>query len=298
MHLHRKVIALVGILTIINLPAFATWEVPADQKAVRSPVKFTPELQKAGEHIYQKNCQSCHGTPGKDDWARLVPPPGDLAKEVAQKNSDGELFYKITTGKAPMPEFRNIINEEERWNLVAYIRSFNPSYVQPELATLADFAGRIVDLALNYDKTLHQLLITATEKLKDGTTAPAAGVEVILYAKRYFGNLPVGDPKTSDARGMIAIDFPADLPGDKEGKVELTAKVNDPKGLMKTKAATATLTIAKATDLPGLTDTRAWWTTRDKAPVWIVALYGSSVLIVWGFIFYILFIILKIRKIS
>ena len=212
MHLHRKVITLVGILALLNLNAFATWEVPADQKGVRSPVKFTPELQQAGGQIYQKNCQSCHGTPGKDDWARLVPPPGDLAKEPAQKNTDGELFYKITAGKAPMPEFRNILNEEERWNLVAYIRSFNAAYVQPELATLADFAGRIVDLTMNYDQNLNKLLITATEKLKDGTTAPAAGVEVILYVKRYFGNLPLGDPKTSDARGKIAFDFPTDLP--------------------------------------------------------------------------------------
>ncbi|MEI8254452.1 MAG: hypothetical protein WCJ30_02145, partial [Deltaproteobacteria bacterium] len=38
-----------------------TWIVPDDQKAIRAPMKFTPEMQKQGEQIYLKNCQSCHG---------------------------------------------------------------------------------------------------------------------------------------------------------------------------------------------------------------------------------------------
>jgi hypothetical protein len=294
----KYLILTVFLLTSFRISASETWVVPDDQKSITAPEKFTPEMQKAGEQVYIKNCQSCHGMPGKDNWMRMTPPPGDLSKEQAQKNTDGELFYKITAGKAPMPEFRNIIPENDRWDIVAYIRSFNPGYVQPEPAALADFSGRIVSLAMSWNESMKKLVITATEKMKDGSLVPAAGVEVILYAKRYFGNLPVGDPKITPANGQAIIDFPTDLPGNKDGMVDLVAKVNDPRGQMKTTPASGSFAIGKPTDLPGLTETRAWWTTRDKAPLWIVAVYTGSVIIVWGFIFYILFLILKIRKIS
>lgn len=275
-----------------------TWIVPDDQKAVTAPMKFTTDMQKSGEQIYLKNCQSCHGLPGKDNWAKLQPPPGDLSKAKAQANTDGEIFYKITTGKSPMPEFRNIIPEEDRWHVVAFIRSFNAKYIQPEPALKADFSGRIVTLTIACSESLKQIVVSATEKMKDGNTTPAAGVDVVLYAKRYFGNLPLSEVKTTNAQGKLTLDFPVDLPGNKDGVVDLIAKVYDPKGLMKSTPAEVSLPIGKPMDRPGITETRAWWSTRDKAPVWIALVYTLSVIIVWAFILYIVISILKIRKVS
>ena len=40
--------------------------------------------------------------------------------------SDGELFYKMTEGREPMPSFRRQLTEEQRWQLVHYIRTFTP----------------------------------------------------------------------------------------------------------------------------------------------------------------------------
>jgi hypothetical protein len=104
--------------------------------------------------------------------------------------------------------------------------------------------------------------------------------------------------KSTNALGQAIFEFPADLPGNKEGYVELTAMVNDPKSVMKTAPALATLAIGSPTDKPGLTETRAWWSTRGNAPIWIILTYTLSVIIVWGFIFYILYSILQIRKLS
>ena len=172
-------------LSLLGFHGFSqTWVVPDDQKAVTAPMKFTPEMQKTGEQIYLKNCQSCHGLPGKDNWARLTPPPGDLAKDKAQKQTDGEIFFRITTGKTPMPEFRNIISEDERWSVIAYLRTYNPKYVQPEPNAKTAFAGRTVTLAMQYSDAMKKIVVTATEKVKDGGMATAAGVEVMLYVKR------------------------------------------------------------------------------------------------------------------
>jgi mono/diheme cytochrome c family protein len=294
----KKLLIIIFIFSVGTRVSSQTWVVPDDQKAVVAPFKFTPAMQKQGEQVYLKNCQSCHGLMGKDNWAKLTPPPGDLSKEKAQAQTDGELFYRITTGKVPMPEFRNIIPEEERWWVVAYLRSFNPKYVQPDPVAKAAFTGRIITLAMQYSDPMKKIVVTANEQLKDGKTGPATGVEVMLFVNRYFGKMQVGDVKTTNSAGQALFEFPADLPGNKEGYVEVSAMVNDPKGVMKSTAASASYAIGVPTDKPGLTETRAWWSTRGQAPVWILLTYTLSVIIVWGFILYIVYSILKIRKLS
>ncbi|MCX6306133.1 MAG: cytochrome c [Bacteroidetes bacterium] len=294
----KNLLIIIFIFSIGTRISAQTWVVPDDQKAVVAPFKFTPDMQKQGEQLYQKNCQSCHGIPGKDNWAKLTPPPGDLSKEKAQKQTDGEMFYRITTGKVPMPEFRNILSEDDRWWVIAYLRSYNPKYVQPNPVAKAAFTGRTVALALKYSDPMKKIVVTATEQLKDGRSGLAAGVEVMLFVKRYFGSMQVGDVKTTNARGEAVFEFPADLPGNKDGYVEVSARVNDPKGVMKTTPATANLGIALPTDKPSLTASRAWWSTRGNAPIWILLTYTLSVIIVWGFIIYIVISILKIRKLS
>jgi mono/diheme cytochrome c family protein len=293
---------LILIITLLaTAPGFThaqTWDVPADQKAVVAPMKFTPEMQKQGEQIYLKNCQACHGIPAKDNWVKMMPPPGDISKDKVQVQTDGELYYRVTAGKTPMPEFRNILTDDDRWHVVAYMRTFNPKYVQPDPLTAGNFAGRIITLAMQYNDQIKKIVVTATEKLKDGGITPAAGVEVMLTVKRYFGNLQVGDIKTTNNQGEVAFEFPADLPGNSEGNVDVTAKVNDPKNLMKSAPVSASMAVGVPTTKPGLTETRAWWSTRDKAPYWILITFTGSVVIVWAFIFYILFLITKIRKVG
>ncbi len=289
------------IIFVFSIGMFATaqtWVVPDDQKAVTAPFKFTPEMQKQGEQLYLKNCQACHGLMGKDNWVKLTPPPGDLAKEKCQSQTDGELFYRITAGKAPMPEFRNILTDDDRWWIVSYIRSYNPKYVQPAPVAKAAFAGRIVTLTMEYSEPLKKVVVTANEQLKTGQTALAAGVEILLFVKRFFGKMQVGEIKTTNAGGQVFFEFPADLPGNKEGYVELTATVNDPKSQMQTTPASATLAVGAPSDKPSLTETRAWWSTRGNAPVWILLTYTLSVVIVWGFILYIVYSMLKIRKLG
>jgi mono/diheme cytochrome c family protein len=274
------------------------WVVPDDQKAVRAPFKFTPDMQKKGDGLYSKNCQSCHGQPGKDNWAQLTPPPGDLAKEKVAKETDGEMFYKITAGRPPMPEFRNILTEDERWWVIAYVRTFHAGYVQPEPGPVKAFDGRTITLHMKFNEREKKIIVSATELIKENTQIPAEGVDVSVWVKRYFGLMQATDVKTTDPSGNAVFSFPEDIPGNRSGFVDLVARVNDPKGTMRTSPATASLAIGKPTDLPGLTETRAWWSVRSQAPVWVILTYSLTVIIVWGFILYIVYTILQIRKVN
>ena len=143
----KKLLFILFVFSIGQKAPAQTWVVPDDQKAVVAPFKFTSDMQKQGEQTYLKNCQSCHGILGKDNWAKLTPPPGDLSKEKAQAQTDGELFYRITTGKVPMPEFRNILSEDDRWSVIAYLRASNPKYVQPNPASKSVFMVALNELS-------------------------------------------------------------------------------------------------------------------------------------------------------
>jgi len=98
------------------------WAAPAAAKAVKNPVKGVGNAKKS----VATNCVSCHGASGKGDGvaaAALPPPkPADWTGDKVQKQSDGEIFWKITNGRGAMPPWKHL-PEKERWEMVNYIRT-------------------------------------------------------------------------------------------------------------------------------------------------------------------------------
>ncbi|MCX6283779.1 MAG: cytochrome c [Bacteroidetes bacterium] len=291
-------ILLLMVITLLRVEAQNPgWIVPDDQKGKICLVKFTPDMVKQGEALYMKNCQSCHGIPTKKNFAAIQPSPGDLSEPKAGTQKDGELFYRITTGKVPMPEFRNILSEDERWSVISFLRSFHKGYVQPDPEKMAASMGKRIRLTMAYDTAKKKIMVKAVELTKNGPVS-AKGAEIIVFVQRYFGNMQLADPKPTSESGYAGFDWPQDFPGDKTGKVILGARVNDPTGSMQEAIVRDTLTIGLPTNKPSLTDTRAMWSTREKAPVWMILTYVLAVIIVWYFIFYIILSVLDIRKIK
>lgn len=103
------------------------WNVPEDAKKLTNPLPASNE-NLAARAIYKEKCAQCHGETGKGDGREAylhIPTPSDLT-DPGRMNamSDGELFYKISHGKRPMPGFADRLSEEQRWQLVLLIRSF------------------------------------------------------------------------------------------------------------------------------------------------------------------------------
>ncbi|MGH7279611.1 MAG: c-type cytochrome, partial [Candidatus Rokuibacteriota bacterium] len=110
-----------GLGAALAQGAAQPWNAPADAKAMKNPVKGVGNAKKSVE----TNCASCHGTSGKGDGPAamaLTPKPADWTSDRVQKMSDGEIFWKITTGRGPMPPWKHL-PEKERWELVNYIRT-------------------------------------------------------------------------------------------------------------------------------------------------------------------------------
>jgi mono/diheme cytochrome c family protein len=103
------------------------WVVPEEARAVPSPVESTPEAVAAGGVLFKKHCVMCHGETAKGDGPAtkfMKPAPPDISTaEAKARMTDGEIFYKVSTGKRPMPQMDKKLSETERWQVVLYLRS-------------------------------------------------------------------------------------------------------------------------------------------------------------------------------
>ena len=115
-------ITLLALTGAAVVSAQGPWVAPADAKAMKNPVKGVGNAKKAVE----TNCVSCHGPGGKGDGpaaAALPPPkPANWTADAVQKQTDGELFWKISNGRGAMPPWKHL-PENERWEIVNYIRT-------------------------------------------------------------------------------------------------------------------------------------------------------------------------------
>lgn len=282
------------LLIIPSLLRGQDWVVPEERRGRLSTFPFTDETRKEGERLYNINCQSCHGNPGKSNYIALVPSPGDPATEKIQRNLDGEIFHKVLVGRGQMPSFRSVLSTDDIWKIVSYIRSFNKSYIQKvmQVITSSAYPGAVISMSLAYTEAERLVTVMAVATSESGTV-PVTNAGVSLFASRYFGMLPVDEEKNTDSSGKAVFSIPSDLPGDTAGNVSFSAKFTDEEvfGVV----SKDTVMKAGAVTVPvSLVAQRAMWNTARKAPVWVILSYGLGVLAVWGFI---ILVMLKLRDI-
>jgi hypothetical protein len=290
--LKRHIMARYIFILILQLYSFTLmaqgWVVPEDKKGKLSPFVFNEATRKSGERLYNINCLSCHGTPGKGNFITLVPPSGDPATEKIQRNSDGEIFYKVTTGRGPMPSFKNAFSADDTWNIISFLRSFNTKYVQsvmPEIKSAA-YPGAVISISLNLSEK-NDLIIMKVKATGEKSVVPVKNAGVRLFVKRTFGSLPIDEEKTTDSEGIASFRIPKGLPGDTAGNLMVSARFSD-EDLFGAVNKDTVLRAGVITVTESLVKNRAMWNTVRKAPVWVILAYGLGVLGVWGFIFYVL----------
>lgn len=285
---------IIALLLLTGNLAGQGWSVPDDRKGKLSSFPFDDNTRKAGEKLYSVNCMSCHGTPGKANFLNLVPPPGDPATEKIQKNNDGEIYYKVTTGRGQMPSFKSVLSSSEIWNIISFLRTFNPTYNQQIMAviTSAAYPGAVLKMFLTYtsaDSTIVLKVLAA----KPERVVAVTGAEVKILVHRTFGLLPLDEAKTTNNEGMAVFKVPSNMPGDTAGNVLLSARFTNED--LYGPVSLDTMVCAGQKNIPvSLVAQRAMWNNVRKAPIWILLVFGLGLLSAWGFIIYVL---MKLRDI-
>ena len=137
---HLRVTALAGTLLIAGVAATPfllslvgahgqrPWLVPEQARQRKNPVPAGEAAFQAARPIYVDLCAQCHGEEGKGDGPEAMMysvKPADLTEaQMMSQMTDGEIFWKISQGRKPMPSFKKQLSEEQRWQLVHLLRTF------------------------------------------------------------------------------------------------------------------------------------------------------------------------------
>lgn len=102
-------------------------------KDVHNPLPDNEQTLRDGKLAFGHYCVVCHGLDGQNTGvpfaASLSPPVPSLASKPVQGYTDGQLKWIIENGIAPsgMPASHGILNDEEMWSIVVYLRHLPPA---------------------------------------------------------------------------------------------------------------------------------------------------------------------------
>lgn len=105
---------------------------PFPMEEFQSSDKFL-EKAKLGRKSFIENCVVCHGAEGKgngegaeglvDEWQNVIR-PADLTKPFIKSGKSVRDIYRVLlsgVGGTPMPSFKDVIPDNELWDVAAYI---------------------------------------------------------------------------------------------------------------------------------------------------------------------------------
>jgi mono/diheme cytochrome c family protein len=128
------VLLFIAALLCLNFPVSAQnekvkdWNVPAEYKAMKNPVKNNDKNIAYGQEQYIKYCAACHGKTGKGDGEKAKTfvniSVANLALDKFASQSDGEHFYKIKIGRDNLHSFKGKVDDETIWSIIHYVKTF------------------------------------------------------------------------------------------------------------------------------------------------------------------------------
>ena len=116
-------------LLSLSLSTFAQnkpWVVPSQATKLKNPISVSSDGLSEGKAIWLKECKSCHGAKGLGDGTKAEKIDiscGDFSSKKFQDQTDGDLYYKTSEGRKPMPSFKEKLDKEEVWLVVNYMRT-------------------------------------------------------------------------------------------------------------------------------------------------------------------------------
>ena len=267
------------------------WTVPTDQSTIENPSDYNLENVRTGKNVYLRNCKSCHGDPGKNNPLALDPLPVDIASETMQSNTDGDLFYKISTGRGLMPPFSATIPEDNRWKLINFIRNYMPGG-NPILVDAPPVKAKLL-ASVNEENATVEIL--AEYEDARSTFNLLADAMVTISSKKAFGTMEIGQVLTNQ-NGRAEFQIPETVIGDEEGFVSIVVSLGE--GYDAPEVALEKARVGRKKDVPQLITGEVLWSTNENVQSWLLISFIGAAAGAWLVILYVISQIAKIKRYS
>ncbi|HTZ48703.1 MAG TPA: PQQ-dependent sugar dehydrogenase [Verrucomicrobiae bacterium] len=195
------------VTVFLILCLFVAWRVvaqdahfhnaPVSSSQQKNPYAGQSAAEAAGGKLYATDCASCHGAAGQGTGN--IPP---VAIGPTQAAPDGEIFWFITTGSVAngMPAWGSL-SEEQRWQLVTFLKSLKNSPAATAAANEKEFtpvtttapppAAPFVDF--RFEAPGHSRKITPQDLPKPyATTSSNNGPKVVARPENAWPKAPAG----------------------------------------------------------------------------------------------------------
>lgn len=234
---------------------------------------------------------------------KFDPLPKQVVKLFLDSISAENLITKTYTdknGKAKVilpPGFKDKWNSNPKHKFIGVLEATS---IEDERTTELEITGAklILDTLNNEGVRSINVKMIAFE---NNDWRPARDVEMKIGIHRLGGILSAGEEEiyTTDSTGTVEVEFnKVSLPGDIKGNFVLAAKVddNDQYGNLLVEKTVPWGVALKADK--SFFDKRTLWSTRSRAPLWLLFMVYSIVIGVWGTILYLVLQIVKINKLG
>lgn len=148
--------------------------------------------------------------------------------------------------------------------------------------------------------SVHSITVSVLKQV-GGNWVPAPDVEMKVGFARLGGILSAGEEETytTDSSGSVAVEVKKNhLPGDSRGQMVIAAKVDDNEELGNLLAEKRVNWGVPVSVNKNFFDQRTLWSTRFRAPYWLLAMAFSIVIGVWGTLLYLIWQFIRIRKLG
>lgn len=109
-------------------------DVPEEAKSLTMPANA--DIMR-GRQVYLQRCWMCHGDAGQGegpDGKHLAPTPANFTEDDPKKMPDSEWYWKVSNGigNAAMPQWRLMLSEEDRWDVIKYVKETFSNPTEPK----------------------------------------------------------------------------------------------------------------------------------------------------------------------
>ena len=205
----------------------------------------------------------------------------DLELGVAKTDNEG--FARLT-----LPEDFQYYTDDE--GFIRFKAEFKGSDALKKKRKKLKVKDIFLDLDLSIVDSVKTVTLKATTLDSANNRIPVEEADVIFSVGGMISNMPIEDETLEE--GEYQFEFPNDIPGDKNGMIEVHAFIDDHDDFGSVRAS-KTVDWGTFDDQVETTSKTLW---SDVAPIWMYVVLTILLLGVWGNYVYTIFSLIKIKK--